>query len=90
MTDRARRAVHRRAGLAQAQCDKNYAFGVLKAFVLCRFAGGTFEHNSETTETALFDRASVPQNLAVEKTTKEQILMCFDAYEDPHMQTQFD
>ena len=68
----------------------NYAFGVLKIFVLCRFAGGTFAHNIETTETALFDRASIPQELAVEKTTKEQILMCFDAYEDPHMQTQFD
>lgn len=68
----------------------NYAFGVLKIFVLCRFAGGTFAHNIETTETALFDRASIPQELAVEKTTKEQILMCFDAYEDPHMQAQFD
>lgn len=68
----------------------NYVYGVLKVFVLCRFAGGAFAENIETTETALFARDEIPQNLACEKTTKEQILMCFDAYEDPCFRTLFD
>lgn len=62
----------------------------MKVFVLCSLAGGTFAENIETTETALFARGEIPQNLACEKTTKEQILMCFDAYEDPCFKTLFD
>ena len=68
----------------------NYAYGVVKAFVLCRYISGTFEDNMETTETGFFDRESIPENLAVEKTTKEQILMCFDSYEQKDSATLFD
>ena len=68
----------------------NYAYGVVKAFVLCRYISGTFEDNIETTETGFFDRESIPENLAVEKTTKEQILMCFDSYEQKDSATLFD
>ena len=46
--------------------------------------------NIETIEIGFFDRESIPEVLAVEKTTKDQILMCFDAYEDPDWRTMFD
>lgn len=68
----------------------NYAYGVVKIFFLCKYKGGTFKRNIETTEIAYFDRSSVPENLAVEKCTLEQILMCFDAYSNPCAPTLFD
>lgn len=69
---------------------RNYAYGVVKIFVLCRPVGGAFRENIETTETALVTRDDLPGNIAVEKTTREQILMCFDAAEDPFWRTRFD
>ena len=68
----------------------NYAYGVLKIFVLCRYESGQFEENIETTETAFFDKNEIPNNLAVEKCTLEQILMCFEANDDPDYPTKFD
>lgn len=68
----------------------NYAYGVIKIFVMCRYEGGSFENNIETTEIAFFDKAEIPQNLAAEKCTREQIMMCFDALENPNAPTLFD
>ena len=68
----------------------NYAYGVVKVFVLCQLRGGKFEENIETTEIGFFDKENLPTNLAVEKCTKEQVLMCFDSYENPNMATLFD
>lgn len=68
----------------------NYAYGVVKIFVLCKVIGGSFEKNIETTEIKYFGRDELPDNLAVEKTSAEQILMCFDAYHDKNWRTQFD
>ena len=68
----------------------NYAYGVVKIFVLCRYEGGEFEKNIETTEIRFFDKNNLPSDLAVEKCTKEQILMCFDSYENPNAATLFD
>ena len=68
----------------------NYAYGVVKIFVLCRYEGGEFEKNIETTEIGFFDKNNLPSDLAVEKCTKEQILMCFDSYENPNAATLFD
>ena len=68
----------------------NYAYGVVKIFVLCRYKGGEFQNNIETTETGFFDKENLPSDLAVEKCTKEQILMCFDSYENPEKATLFD
>ena len=68
----------------------NYIYGVVKVFVLCKYEGGSFEENIETTEIGFFDRDNIPDNLAVEKTTKEQILMCFDSYENINSLTLFD
>jgi len=68
----------------------NYAFGVFKIFVLCQTVSGAFEENIETTEIRYFGRGELPRHLAVEKTTREQIEMCFDAYNDENWKTQFD
>ena len=68
----------------------NYAYGVVKAFVMCRYESGNFEKNIETTEIAFFGKDEIPDYLAVEKCTREQIIMCFEAYEKPEMSTLFD
>ncbi len=68
----------------------NYAYGVVKIFVLCRYESGSFEKNIETTEIGLFGKSELPDNLAVEKCTREQILMCFDSVENPDSPTLFD
>ena len=66
---------------------RNYAYGVIKLFVLCRVQGGQFEENSETAGFDYFDRDGLPEPLAAEKTTQEQLLRCFDAADDPQWQT---
>lgn len=68
----------------------NYAYGVIKIFVMCRLLGGSFTENIETTEIQFFDRDNLPQNIATEKTAKEQILMCFDAYENKNFNSLLD
>ncbi len=68
----------------------NYAYGVIKIFVLCKYESGKFEENIETTEIGFFGKAELPDNLAAEKCTKEQILMCFDSYENQSSPTLFD
>ncbi len=68
----------------------NYAYGVVKIFVLCKFEGGKFEKNIETTETGFFSREEIPDNLAIEKSSFEQIMMCFDSYENLSSPTLFD
>lgn len=39
---------------------------------------------------SFFRKTDIPDHLAVEKCTREQILMCFEAYEHPDCQTMFD
>lgn len=68
----------------------NYAFGVMKAFVLCKILGGEFHKNIETSEVGYFSPDYIPENLAVEKTTKDQIQMCFDAYSSESWNTLFE
>lgn len=68
----------------------NYAYGVVKIFMLCKYESGKFETNIETTEIKFFERGKIPDNLAVEKCTKEQILMCFAVHENPDSPTVFD
>ncbi len=57
----------------------NYIYGIIKIIVLCRAIGGEFAQNIETTETAYFSAEELPEQLAVEKTSREQALMCLDA-----------
>ena len=68
----------------------NYAYGVIKVFVMCKYESGQFEENIETTEIAFFDENEIPENLAVEKCTREQILMCFQSFHNPDSPTLFD
>ena len=67
-----------------------YVYGVCKVFILCNVIGGNFIENIETTEIKYFSLDEIPNNLAEEKTNKEQIKMCFEAYQDENWQTQFD
>ncbi len=67
-----------------------YAYGVCKVFVMCEVMGGSFKENIETTEIKYFSLEDLPTNLAEEKTTKEQIEMCFEASKDKNWQTYFD
>lgn len=68
----------------------NHAYGIIKFFVLCKYIGGEFESNIETTEIGFFAKDSLPAELDTHKCTAEQILMCFDALENPNCPTQFD
>lgn len=68
----------------------NYVYGVVKIFVLCREVDGAFMENIETTGIQYFGRNELPDRLAVEKTTADQILLCFDAYGDRNWKTRFD
>lgn len=67
-----------------------YAYGICKIFVLCNTIGGSFKENIETTEIEYFSLDNLPNNLAIAKTTKEQIKLCFDAFYDNNWQTKFD
>lgn len=67
-----------------------YAYGVTKVFMLCSLIGGEFRANTETTESRYFSRDDIPENLANEKNTKEQILMCFDTAADKNFPVNFD
>lgn len=66
-----------------------YAYGVCKIFVLCSLIGGHFIENSETTGYSFFTKENLPE-LATEKNTVEQVIMCFEAYHDPQWTTLFD
>lgn len=66
-----------------------YAYGVVKIFYLCKAYGGAFVPNNETTEAKYFAEHELP-SLAEEKCNREQIEMCFRAYQSPDWVTQFD
>lgn len=67
-----------------------YAYGICKIFVLCNVIGGKFLENIETTEIKYFSLEEIPSNLAEEKTSREQIEMCFEAFNNENWQIQFD
>lgn len=54
------------------------AFGICKVFVLCDLLGGQFQPNLETLDSGWFGLDELPV-LSTEKTTRDQISMCFDA-----------
>ena len=68
----------------------NLPYGVVKIFVLCKALGGSFENNIETTEIRYFGKDELPDSLAVEKTTEEQIRLCLEAYESEKWETVFE
>lgn len=66
-----------------------YAYGIMKVFFLCIVSGGEFQENIETTASEYFALDELPE-LSLEKNTKEQIEMCFEAYADPNWKVVFD
>lgn len=66
-----------------------YAYGICKAFVQCRVLGGSFQENTETTESGYFALDELPP-LAEDKCTKEQIRLCFQAYWSEKWEAVFD
>ena len=66
-----------------------YAYNICKVFVLCDLLGGEFQENSETIAMGYFSMEDLPA-LSENKTTAEQIRMCFDAYHAEHWETVFD
>lgn len=67
-----------------------YAYGICKVFVLCKVVGGSFKKNNETIETNYFSLDDIPKNLANEKTSLEQIKLCFKANNNPNFEAYFD
>lgn len=66
-----------------------YAYNVCKVFVLCDVKGGSFQPNTETTESRYFSEDKLPP-LAEEKNNEEQVRMCFRAAEDPNWKVLFE
>ena len=62
---------------------------VCKVFFQCSYVGGSFQPNSETTESGWFPEDALPE-LAEEKTTAEQVRMCFAACRDENWKVLFD
>lgn len=69
---------------------QTYAFGVTKIFFLCTAKGGEFEKNIETISTKYFAENEIPENLATEKCTADQIKICFQAHYAETWETLFD
>lgn len=69
----------------------NYVYGVCKIFVQCRVLGGGFQDNIETVGSKYFTLDEISNEmLAVEKNTKKQIELCFEAYRNESWQTVLD
>lgn len=66
-----------------------YAYSVCKVFVECHLLSGRFQKNIETLQIDWFDLAELPP-LAVEKTTEQQINLCFDAHHSNDWRVPFD
>lgn len=66
-----------------------YAYGICKVFMLCSVVGGSFAENIETTGSGYFGRDELPL-LSDDKSTREQVEMCFAAYADENWKVQFD
>lgn len=65
------------------------AYGIYKIFVLCELIDGKFEKNIETEESGFFSLSHLPP-LSLDRITKEQIAMCFEANSNDSFVTVFD
>ena len=66
-----------------------YAYNICKVFFHCTKLGGSFCPNSETIASGYFTPDDLP-SLAENKTTAEQIRMCFDAHQAESWTVLFD
>lgn len=66
-----------------------FPYGVCKVFVLCKLIKEDFKPNIETSESGYFSLDNLPE-LSLDRVTKEQISLCFDANKDPEWKVLFD
>ncbi|NLM09922.1 MAG: NUDIX hydrolase [Clostridiaceae bacterium] len=64
-------------------------YGIYKIFVLCDLINGEFEKNIETEDSGFFALSELPP-LSMDRVTKEQIAMCFEAQFSDGFETVFD
>ena len=65
-------------------------YSICKIFVLRELLGGEFKENSETIKMEYFALNELPENISDDKSTKEQIQMCFKAKDDKNWKVEFD
>ena len=63
---------------------------ICSVHVLCRYISGSFRPNIETIRSAFFAPDGLPEPLALEKTTPEQLQTCFEAAADDNWKVIFD
>lgn len=59
--------------------EYSFPLGMLKIFVLCDYIDHNFVDNTETVDAKFFDLDNLPE-LSQNRTTKQQVEMCFDCY----------
>ncbi|MBN6050109.1 hypothetical protein IMAU80627_02155 [Lactobacillus helveticus] len=69
--------------------SKDYPYGVLEVFFLCKPKEGHFEKNTETIDSKYFGIDELPK-MSSDKGSEEQALMCFKALNDPLWITHFE
>ena len=57
----------------------NFPFGMVKVFVLCEYMSHSFVENTETLGAEFYSLDELPE-LSTTRTTKKQLEMCFDCY----------
>lgn len=57
----------------------NFPFGMVKVFVLCEYVSHSFVENTETLGAEFYSFDELPE-LSTTRTTKKQLEMCFDCY----------
>ena len=57
----------------------NFPFGMVKVFVLCEYVSHSFVENTETLGAEFYSLDDLPE-LSTTRTTKKQLEMCFDCY----------
>lgn len=57
----------------------NFPFGMVKVFILCEYVSHSFVENTETLGAEFYSLDELPE-LSTTRTTKKQLEMCFDCY----------
>lgn len=65
-------------------------YKIIKLTFLCEPLGGQFVPNTETVASAWFAENDLPEPMANEKCTAEQVRLCFEASRAEHWETRFD
>ena len=66
------------------------AYKIIKLTFLCEPLGGQFVPNTETVASAWFAENDLPEPMANEKCTAEQVRLCFEASRAVHWEARFD